>query len=188
MASADLEIATDLVGKEEETQAEPEASSSSTSLSLSKNAQKKAAKATRFAAQKLERRAKEKEAKKAKKRIRAQKRAAGELEEDELQEDEEKKRAMKRAKTGAGQKHFAARVCIDLGFDDMMSDKASCYLRNRADVFGSLLCTLWSPGSHIAVFAAWVCVQCQPTLNLSVQIRLIHIGQRSDVCETGDTE
>ncbi|KAF7970256.1 hypothetical protein HWV62_24514 [Athelia sp. TMB] len=97
----------------------------SSTAPLSKKAQKKAAKAARFAALKLERRAKEKVAKKVKKRIRAEKRAAGELEEDELQEEEEKRRAMKRAKTGAGQKPFAVRVCIDLGFDDMMTDKAS---------------------------------------------------------------
>jgi len=30
---------------------------------------------------------------------------------------------MKRAKTGAGQKPFGARVCVDLGFDGMMTDK-----------------------------------------------------------------
>jgi hypothetical protein len=105
----------------EDSQLPPEASNSS--VPLSKNAQKKAAKAARFAAQKLERRAKEKEAKKEKKRIKAQKRAAGELEEDEVQEEEEKKRMMKRAKTGSGQKLFGARVCVDLGFDDMMTDK-----------------------------------------------------------------
>jgi tRNA (guanine9-N1)-methyltransferase len=102
---------------------ELEASSSNPPTQLSKNAQKKAAKAARYAAQKLERRAKEKEAKKEKKRIKAEKRAAGELEEDEAQVEEEKRRAMKRAKTGTGQKTFEATVCVDLGFDDMMTDK-----------------------------------------------------------------
>lgn len=105
---------------------EIEASLSNLPTQLSKNAQKKAAKAARYAAQKLERRAKEKEAKKEKKRMKAEKRAAGELEEDEAQAEEEKRRAMKRARTGAGQKPFGAIVCVDLGFDDMMNDKVYC--------------------------------------------------------------
>ncbi|KAF5387952.1 hypothetical protein D9615_000665 [Tricholomella constricta] len=80
---------------------------------LSKNAIKKAAKAERFAAYKLERRAKEKEAKKEKKRAIAAKRAAGELD-----EDEEKKRQRKRPRI-----HFGGKVVVDLGFDDMMNEK-----------------------------------------------------------------
>jgi len=104
---------------------ELEASSPNPPPQLSKKAQKKAAKAARYAAQKLERRAREKEGKKEKKRIKAEKRAAGELEEDEAHAEEERQRAMKRAKTGAGQKPFGARVCVDLGFDDMMNDKVS---------------------------------------------------------------
>ncbi|KAF4619586.1 hypothetical protein D9613_004956 [Agrocybe pediades] len=81
---------------------------------LSKNALKKAAKAERFAALKLERRAREKEAKKEKKRQLAEKRAAGELDEEE----EERKRRAKRPKL-----HFGGNVVVDLGFDDMMNEK-----------------------------------------------------------------
>ena len=85
---------------------------------LSKNAIKKAAKAARLAALKLERRAREKEAKKEKKRIRAEKRAAGELGDDE--EEEEMKRRMKKPKL-----EFGGTVVVDLGFDSMMNDKVS---------------------------------------------------------------
>ncbi|KAF8625590.1 hypothetical protein AX15_005290 [Amanita polypyramis BW_CC] len=78
----------------------------------SKNALKKAAKAERYAAYKLERRAREKEAKKQKKRVRAEKRAAGEP------DDEEESHQKKKIKL-----EFGGRVVIDLGFDDMMTDK-----------------------------------------------------------------
>lgn len=84
---------------------------------LSKSALKKAAKAERFAAVKLERRAKEKEAKKRKKRLIAEKRAAGELDEDE----EEKNRCKKRPRI-----QFGGTVVIDLGFDDKMNEKVGC--------------------------------------------------------------
>jgi hypothetical protein len=83
----------------------------------SKNSIKKAAKAERFAAIKLERRAKEKEAKKLKKRLIAEKRAAGELDDDE----EEKNRRKKRPRV-----HFGGTVVVDLGFDDMMNEKVGC--------------------------------------------------------------
>ncbi|KAF8969363.1 guanine-1-methyltransferase-domain-containing protein [Flammula alnicola] len=81
---------------------------------MSKNALKKAAKAEKLAALKLERRAREKEAKKEKKRQRAEKRAAGELDEDD---DETKRQAKKR------RVQFGGTVVVDLGFDDMMNDK-----------------------------------------------------------------
>jgi len=84
---------------------------------LSKNAMKKAAKAERFAALKLERRAREKESKKEKKRQKAEKRAAGELDDEE--EAETKRRAKK------PRLQFGGTVVIDLGFDDMMNDKVS---------------------------------------------------------------
>ncbi|KAG5648793.1 hypothetical protein DXG03_000142 [Asterophora parasitica] len=80
---------------------------------LSKKAIKKAAKAERITAQKLERRAREKEAKKEKKRVIAAKRAAGELD-----EDEEKRRQKKRPWI-----HFGGKVVVDLGFDDLMNEK-----------------------------------------------------------------
>ncbi|KAG1755376.1 guanine-1-methyltransferase-domain-containing protein [Suillus lakei] len=76
---------------------------------LSKNAQKRAAKAVRLQEQKIERRAREKEAKKRKRRERAQ---AGDAE-------PRKRRKM----GGLDQTSFAAQVVIDLGFDDMMTDK-----------------------------------------------------------------
>ena len=104
-------------------QSETEQSPSNSPAPLSKKAQKRAARHARFAEQKLERRVKEKQAKKEKKRIKAQKRNTGELEDCEAEAEEEKRRMMKRAKTGDGQKPFGATVCVDLGFDDMMTDK-----------------------------------------------------------------
>lgn len=83
---------------------------------MSKKAMKKAAKAERFAAVKLARRAREKENKKEKKRIQSEKRAAGEL--DDEGEAEEKRRQAKRPKID-----FGGNVVVDLGFDVMMSDK-----------------------------------------------------------------
>jgi tRNA (guanine9-N1)-methyltransferase len=81
---------------------------------LSKKAQKKALKLERIAEKKVERRARDKELKKEKQRIKAEKRAAGEL----LEEDE---RAKKRPKTVFS--YFDARIVLDLGFDDKMLDK-----------------------------------------------------------------
>jgi tRNA (guanine9-N1)-methyltransferase len=81
---------------------------------MSKNASKKAAKAAHIAATRLVRRAREKEARKTKKRILAEKRAAGEPDKD----DDDTRRPAKKAKID-----FAGRVVVDLGFDEMMSDK-----------------------------------------------------------------
>ena len=85
---------------------------------LSKNAQKKARKAELMKERKLERRVREREARKEKKRKRAERVAAGE----ELSEDEQ---ARKRAKAAAAgpKTPFDARVLIDLGFEEMMSEK-----------------------------------------------------------------
>lgn len=88
---------------------EAEEHSTTTSQPLSKNAQKKAAKAARLLEQKAERRAREKEAKKRKRRERAH---AGDV-------DPRKRRKM----AGDNQITFAAQVVIDLGFDDMMTEK-----------------------------------------------------------------
>ncbi|KAN0131352.1 tRNA (Guanine-1)-methyltransferase domain containing protein [Lactarius tabidus] len=83
---------------------------------LSKKAQKRALKMSKLEERKIERRAKEKAAKKEKKRKRAEKIAAGE----QVSEDE---RSQKRAKVHGTKQPFAARVVLDLGFDDKMSDK-----------------------------------------------------------------
>ncbi|VDC04137.1 unnamed protein product [Peniophora sp. CBMAI 1063] len=96
----------------------PDGGSSGDAPPLSKNAQKKAKKAELMKARKLERRMREREARKDKKRKRAERIAAGE----ELSDHEQ---ARKRAKAAAAgpKKPFDARVLIDLGFDDKMSDK-----------------------------------------------------------------
>ena len=83
---------------------------------LSKKAQKRALKMAKLEERKIERRAKERAAKKEKKRKRAEKIAAGE----EVSEDE---RSQKRANVRGTKRPFAARVVLDLGFDDKMSDK-----------------------------------------------------------------
>lgn len=85
---------------------------------LSKNAQKRLAKAARIAEQKKERRAYEKEKKKEKKRELAAKRAAGEL-------DEEDEQPKKKARTEGPRTPFGARIVVDLGFDDMMTENVS---------------------------------------------------------------
>jgi tRNA (guanine9-N1)-methyltransferase len=85
----------------------------------SKNALKRALKAERLAAQKLERRAREKEAKKQKKRDRDQRRQAGLLDSDD---DQDKKPRPKRRKVASSDR-FGGRLVIDLGFDEKMSDK-----------------------------------------------------------------
>lgn len=82
---------------------------------LSKSAQKRAERKERLAATKLERRAKEKAAKKEKRRIKAEKRAAGELDSADEAESERKKKKPKL--------EFGGRVLIDLGFDDKMLEK-----------------------------------------------------------------
>ncbi|OSD04443.1 hypothetical protein PYCCODRAFT_1347315, partial [Trametes coccinea BRFM310] len=86
---------------------------------LSKKAQKKLAKAAYIAERKKERRAAEKERRKEKKRLLAEKRAAGELDPEE--EAELQKR--KRQRTDKGPRtFFNARVVVDLGFDEMMTE------------------------------------------------------------------
>lgn len=80
----------------------------------SKSAQKKALKAERYAAQKLSRRAREKEAKKEKKRLLAERRELGEH--PECQRNWRKR-------TRIDGKSFGGRVIVDLAFDNMMSDK-----------------------------------------------------------------
>ncbi|KAJ6458636.1 guanine-1-methyltransferase-domain-containing protein [Mycena vitilis] len=81
----------------------------------SKSSLKKAARREKFAATKLERRAKEKLARKEKKRIKSEKRAAGELDSDEESQPPSKKR-----RVGPP---FGGRVVVDLGFDEKMTEK-----------------------------------------------------------------
>jgi tRNA (guanine9-N1)-methyltransferase len=78
---------------------------------LSKSAQKKAIKAERYAALKLERRAREKEAKKQKKRLLAEKRALA-------PDDSDDRPVHKKQRV-----EWGARIIVDLGFDDKMTDK-----------------------------------------------------------------
>lgn len=111
-------------------------------LALSKKAQKRAFKMTKLEERKVERRAKEKAAKKEKKRKRAEKIAAGE----QVSEDE---RSQKRAKAHGPKKPFAARVALDLGFDDKMSDK----VRSVCE-FKQLVIFSTTPGDNLLVFTA----------------------------------
>ncbi|KAJ3863467.1 guanine-1-methyltransferase-domain-containing protein [Lentinula novae-zelandiae] len=110
---------------------------------MSKKAMKKAAKAERYQAFKLERRAREKQMQKEKRRLKARKRAAGEL--DDSAELEEK--ARKRQKMSG----FGGKIVLDLSFDKLMSEKeinslcsqlAYTYSANRnASYPFTLLCT-----------------------------------------------
>ncbi|KAJ3895597.1 guanine-1-methyltransferase-domain-containing protein [Lentinula edodes] len=112
-------------------------------VKMSKKAMKKAAKAERYQAFKLERRAREKQMQKEKRRLKAQKRAAGEL--DDSAELEEK--ARKRQKMSG----FGGKIVLDLSFDELMSEKeinslcsqlAYTYSANRnASYPFTLLCT-----------------------------------------------
>ena len=88
---------------------------------LSKNAQKRLAKAARLAEVKKERRAAEKERRKERKRLQAQKRAAGELDSDETADAESRKKRKVEEQKGP-RVPFGARVVVDLGFDDMMTE------------------------------------------------------------------
>ena len=120
---------------------------------LSKTAIKKAAKAERLASIKQERRAREREAKKEKRRIRAEKRAAGEL-------DDEGDRRTKKRKLD-----FGSTVVIDLGFDKLMSDKASplrssCLIRDTV------------PGSYFALLPAFLHPWLQSTRSISLFTRI----------------
>ncbi|CAE7211117.1 unnamed protein product [Rhizoctonia solani] len=123
---------------------EPPTGSESTPT-LSKSAQKRLAKAERFAQLKLERRAREKEQKVAKRKEREERIAAGE----EPGPSDAKKRKVSR---GGPVRPFNARIVIDLGFDEKMTEKevgslcsqlAYTYASHRRTKtpFGSLLFT-----------------------------------------------
>lgn len=87
---------------------------------LSKNAQKKLVKAARIAEQKKERRAAEKARRKERKRIQAENRAVGELDGDDGGDGTGGSRKRRRVEKS---EPFDARVVVDLGFDDMMTDQ-----------------------------------------------------------------
>lgn len=100
---------------------------SSNPQGLSKKAQKRAAKAARLHELKLERRAREKVVKKNKRRERLHAIPTGELDKNTF-------RKRQRANGGGEVGIFNARVVVDLGFDELMSDKVgvslcSCLLR-----------------------------------------------------------
>ncbi|KAJ3972134.1 guanine-1-methyltransferase-domain-containing protein [Lentinula raphanica] len=105
---------------------DPDSNGPQTQVKMSKNAMKKAAKAERYQAFKLERRAREKQMQKEKKKIKAQKRAAGEL--DDSVEVEEK--ARKRQKTSG----FGGKVVLDLAFDELMSEKVRMFLTRFCEI------------------------------------------------------
>ncbi|CAE6435930.1 hypothetical protein ACGC1H_000841 [Rhizoctonia solani] len=85
---------------------------------LSKSAQKRQAKAERFAQLKLERRAREKEQKAAKRKEREERIAAGE---DPGPSDAKKRKVSREG--GGPVRPFNARIVIDLGFDEKMTEK-----------------------------------------------------------------
>ncbi|KIO12465.1 hypothetical protein M404DRAFT_12710 [Pisolithus tinctorius Marx 270] len=129
----------------EDTRTKPEEERVTPSQGLSKKAQKRAAKAARLHELKLERRARERETKKRKRQERARAVANGECDVNATR---------KRPKTDAagGGSPFNARLVIDLGFDELMTDKeinsltsqlAYTYSANRRapHAFSSLLFT-----------------------------------------------
>lgn len=129
----------------ESARTEAEGEQATPTQGLSKRAQKRAAKAARLHELKLERRAREKEARKRKQQERARAVANGECDVNVTR---------KRRKTGAvgGGSPFNARLVIDLGFDELMTDKeinsltsqlAYTYSANRhaSHAFSSLLFT-----------------------------------------------
>jgi tRNA (guanine9-N1)-methyltransferase len=118
---------------------------------LSKKAQKRALKLARQQERKMEHRAKEKAAKKEKKRKRAERLAAGE----QLSEDERQKRV----KTNRAKEPFAARVVLDLGFDDKMSDKVRGCLLCCSTGMSQRYCILPHPGNNFIMFATGLCLQ-----------------------------
>jgi hypothetical protein len=96
---------------------------------LSKSAQKKALKATRLAALKVERRAREKLAKKEKKRALAERRANGLVD-----DKDDGHRSSKRARAN-DRVEWGGRVVVDLGFDELMSEKVGvCLAKTRYSI------------------------------------------------------
>ena len=133
---------------------------------LSKNAQKRIARAARIAEQKKERRAYEKEKKKEKKRELAAKRAAGEL-------DEEQEGPRKKARLEGPRTPFGARIVVDLGFDDMMTENVSVLAqwRSRRDTD----CMLFLIGSQIFDKPTCIHIQRKQESIQPVLLSVIHL-------------
>jgi hypothetical protein len=144
---------------------------------LSKNAIKKAKKAERYAALKLERRVREKEKKKEKKLLKAHAREMHgtdtHLEEEDGVEKEGQRRGEKRARLDVDNEAvklkgkekpvaFGARVIVDLGFDEFMSE-------NVCPTWPSVKQRLINPtGDKISGFSTSIHIQCKPTNIFSV--------------------
>jgi hypothetical protein len=138
---------------------------------LSKNAQKKAQKAAYIQDRKLERRAREKKVRREKKRMRVERLAAGE----ELSEDE---RAAKRKK--GPRTPFDARVVVDLGFDDMMTEKVrQCTFTPYLPCILGYNCT---SGNILSRFSACIHIQREPPVICALRIAAVHLPEwpRSD--------
>jgi hypothetical protein len=141
---------------------------------MSKSAMKKAAKAQFFAEGKAERRAKEKERRKANKRTLAEKRAAGELDEDE-EAHLARQRKRRRLAKETDRDTFPGRIIVDLGFDDKMSDKVRRMpSRNR-----SRSLTSSRSGSCIPYVADWLRLRCESTCSKTFCKRPLHWAQRA---------
>ena len=158
---------------------------------LSKNAQKRLAKTAYLAEKKKERRLAEKERKKEKKRALAEQRAAGEAEGDE---EAERERARKRQKTApqGPRTPFAARVVVDLGFDDMMTENVGppCVCARvqvwEADYGGGRART--HAGGQVAHVATRVHVQREPQGGIPVCVAAVHVDERADEGAYGEPQ
>ena len=133
---------------------------------LSKKAQKRAAKAARLHELKLERRAREKEAKKHKRRERARAIANGEL-------NENTSRKRRRTNASGETEIFNARVVVDLGFDELMSDKVGISLCS------CLLHEMSRPrtGDQFSLFSIGIYVQRKQTCRTRIFGTHIHLAE-----------
>ncbi|QRV87570.1 tRNA (guanine-N(1))-methyltransferase [Ceratobasidium sp. AG-Ba] len=111
-------VSTDPVSTDPASTSDTAPAQTSSTPALSKSAQKRLAKSERFAQLKLERRAREKEEKALKRKEREERLAAGE----DVGPSDSKKRRVSRGGEGPVQP-FNARIVIDLGFDEKMTDK-----------------------------------------------------------------
>lgn len=133
---------------------------------MSKKAMKKAAKAERYQAFKLERRAREKQMQKEKKKLKAQKRAAGEIDDSaEVEEKASKKRKMS---------GFGGKVVLDMGFDTLMSEKV-CSL-GACNIIRGLISTILTIGNQFPLFTTRIYIQCK-SQRLVPLLTVIHLSR-----------